>query len=472
MILTQLKKNKQIVYVFIFIFLIATFVFLRLYNIKNSIEFWGDIGRDHEKLMEWLQTGKPPLLGPNTSVLPILNQSAWFYYLIFPVFLLTHSGLSMTYTVTILTVFLFIISMIIQLKKHRGIVMMVFLLISIHPLIVIQQRTPWNPSFSIPFLLVAISGIIRLSYSYSNKILLIVLMALSFSLGMTYSLFPIVVILGMWSYLSVPKGKKKQFILYAGLSFLLVFAPTLIFELKPHYFIEHFSVSLLTGSSSFFERLIKVQSYLLLGQDVQNISTILKSILIGCFYGSIFIANKSNLVFKRIFIIAIIGTLLTALLPFDNSHYFFGVIVLWFFVFSLTNKPTKIILLSSFVLFWVNPFWVSQYTKSSIRALSIVEECAKTVCTYNKNSYFVSSVTWYGSHSAHDHAFLLNKYGCFSRDIVSNPTFKSNQMIVVADRATFTPYKDSFYELEQFGKYRVKTNYYCSSGLQYWLLTK
>jgi len=467
----QLKKIK-LLYVFVLLFLIAIFVFLRLYNISNSIEFWGDIGRDHEKLMEWFQTGKLPLLGPNTSVLPILNQSAWFYYLIFPVFLLTHSGLSMTYTVTILTVFLFIISMIIQPKKYRGIIMMAFFLISIHPLIVIQQRTPWNPSFSIPFLLVAISGIIRLLHSYSNKILLIVLIALSFSLGMTYSLFPIIVILAIWSYFEVPKCNKRQFPIYGGLSLLLVFFPSIVFELKTHYFISHFSFSFLAGSSSFLTRLIKAQSYVLLGKDVQNISMFFQGIAIICFYVWIFFANKSNLFFRKWYSIALLGTVLTAMFPFENSHYFFGVMMLWFFVFVLTNKPTKIILFFLFILLWVNPFWIRQYTKSSIRKLSTIEECARLVCTNNKNSYFVSSVTWYGSHSAHDHSFLLNKYGCASRDIVSNPTFKANQMIVVADRVIFTPYKDSFYELEQFGTYRVKTNYYCSAGLQYWLLMK
>lgn len=467
----QLKKIKSF-YIFVFLFLVVIFVSLRLYNISNSIEFWGDIGRDHEKLMEWFQTGKPPLLGPNTSVLPILNQSAWFYYLIFPVFLITRSALSMTYTVVLLTLFALFISLLIQPRKNRGIILMVFFLIAIHPLIVFQQRTPWNPSFSIPFLLVAISGIIRLSYSYSNKILLIVLIALSFSLGMTYSLFPVIVILAIWSYLEVPKNNKKQFLVYTGSSLLLVFFPSIVFELKTHYFINHFSFSPLAGNSSFLTRLIKTQSYVLLGKDVQNISMVFQGIVMICFYVWIFVANRSNLFFRRWYIVALLGTVLTALFPFENSHYFFGVIILWFFVFSLTSKRTRIILLFLFILLWVNPFWIRQYTKSPIRRLSIVEECARLVCTHNKNSYFVSSVTWYGSHSAHDHSFLLNKYGCTSRDIVSNPTFKATQMIVVADRATFTPYKDNFYELEQFGTYRVKTNYYCSPGLQYWLLTK
>lgn len=109
------KKNLFLV---LFISLCVSFIFLRLYKINSSIEFWGDIGRDNEKLMEWAQTGKPPLNGPNT-ILKIVNQSPWFFYVNYPVFLITKSPLTMTITLCLLSLLSFLYSFLI-LKNEKN----------------------------------------------------------------------------------------------------------------------------------------------------------------------------------------------------------------------------------------------------------------------------------------------------------------------------------------------------------------
>ena len=101
--------SKKSLFTVLFFLLCIFFIFLRLYKINGSIEFWGDIGRDNEKLMEWLQTGKPPLNGPNT-ILKIVNQSPWFFYVNYPVFLITKSPLTMTVTLSILSLLSFLYS--------------------------------------------------------------------------------------------------------------------------------------------------------------------------------------------------------------------------------------------------------------------------------------------------------------------------------------------------------------------------
>lgn len=73
-------KNKRAWFVLIFILIV--FIFLRVHRIEETLNFQNDIGRDYLVLLEWYQSGKPPLLGPQNSAVPF-NQSAFYFYLFF-----------------------------------------------------------------------------------------------------------------------------------------------------------------------------------------------------------------------------------------------------------------------------------------------------------------------------------------------------------------------------------------------------
>src|SRR5579859_1105498 len=91
----------------VFIFLIAFFLFTRLYKLPTSFFYFNDMGRDSLALLDWAQTGKPPLLGPQTSALPF-NQGAVYYYLLYPLFrLMQHSPFSAILTSAIVYVVTF-----------------------------------------------------------------------------------------------------------------------------------------------------------------------------------------------------------------------------------------------------------------------------------------------------------------------------------------------------------------------------
>jgi len=72
---------KKVLFWILISLLAILFVILRLYNINNSLFFINDTGRDMAVLQSWQNTGKIPLLGPQTSALPI-NQSAIYFYLL------------------------------------------------------------------------------------------------------------------------------------------------------------------------------------------------------------------------------------------------------------------------------------------------------------------------------------------------------------------------------------------------------
>lgn len=467
--------NRKLVLVFLTIALLSFFIFLRLYKIQQSIEFYGDIGRDHEKLMVWLQGGKPPLIGPNT-ILKIVNQSPWFYYLNFPIFIISKSALAMTYTLTLLMVASFLISIyVLRNSKFSWNLFPFFYLISIHPLIVEQQRTPWNPTFSIPFLFVSIALLVRIFESQNRFLIFLFTFFLSIALGMTYSIFWVFAVLSIIAYVFLKKENKIWFFISYGISLFLIFAPLALFEIKSGFFLLHRlnDIKIPAIPISFQDKMIQAVSVIFTGstQEGKRGIILLLCVVATAIAAIIFVKKKNP--YLQIGLAAAIPTgVLTLLMPFSQPYYLFGVMLVIFFLISVLDRRITVLLLLVFSVLWFQPKSVSRYMKTAIRMLPVLEKCTRTFCEKHPGQYYVSANTWYGSHSAHDHAFLFNMAGCKSRDIVSFPGFKTNQMVVVADNASFKPYVDSFYELEQLGKYQVKSLYHCTDTLSYFLLKK
>src|SRR5579859_5725503 len=147
--------RQHILWDVIFIFLIAFFLFTRFYKLPTSFFYFNDMGRDSLALLDWAQTGKPPLLGPQTSALPF-NQGAVYYYLLYPLFrLMQHSPFSailtsaIVYVVTFSALFYFLRN---KPTQVRALFVSIFF-ITIIPQYIIQQRFVWNPSLATPFLL-------------------------------------------------------------------------------------------------------------------------------------------------------------------------------------------------------------------------------------------------------------------------------------------------------------------------------
>ena len=469
-------KQKKIALIFCVVLVAILCIFLRLYRIDHTIEFWGDIGRDHEKLMEWYQTGKPPLNGPNT-ILKIVNQSPWFFYVNYPVFLLLKSPLTMTITVTSLMIGAFFAGLFIlkKQKKEQFVFLILFLLTSIHPLIVQQQRTPWNPSFSIPFLILGIACYLRLYKLFSKSILGVALIAYCMALGMTYSLFPVIALLSILLFLKTPKEMKSVFIIYLIISFFIIFLPNIVFEIKSNFFLlRRFpgGINIPPVSGTFFSKIVFAFSTVIFGGEKTPIFfweiVALPLIVLIHLYKSYLSKNNHDSAYIYYFKIAIIGTFITLLMPFQQGYYLLGVMILWFLVVAHMKKPYLFTALILCIIFWYKPIWKGE----ALRPIAQLDQCAKEFCSKYPGKYYVSANAWHGMHSAHDQAFFINKNGCTARDIISHPEWKTDKMIVVADRSLFTPYQSSYYELEQFGSYDVKQYLFCSQDLQYWLLQK
>ena len=205
-------SKKPIYYLFALIF-IFIFLFIRLYNISNSLEFFGDIGRDHLTLYEWWITGKIPLLGPGVSYFSLhlppmlltarLKQHPIYYYINFPIFLISRLS-PYTTLITLLLIFIGVYIVAILTFKKREYLIAVFvaaLLIIFHPQYILQTRLPWSPTFAAPFIGVAVFELLLLREKYSVNKFIIFSVSLAGAAGLSVETIPTVfamIISALW----------------------------------------------------------------------------------------------------------------------------------------------------------------------------------------------------------------------------------------------------------------------------------
>ena len=259
-------------------------------------------------------------------------------------------------------------------------------------------------------------------------------------------------------------------------SFLVIFLPNIIFELRHDFFLLKrfpYGLNIPPLHQTFLSKIPSMFSFVLQGTENSKLLLFISTIFISILgINSIFFRKNKDSHFILFLCVALIATVFTLVMPFQQGYYLFGIAMLWFLVIS-SMQTLLAVLISALLLFsWISPSQLSQYFRPSLRSVTEMNACAKKMCLDFPGNYYVTSYAWHGMHSAHDHAFFFNKNGCMARDIVSNPTWNTDGMIVVADKAHFTPYKDSFYELEQYGSYTVKSYFQCSTDFQYFLLEK
>src|SRR3990167_1995966 len=167
----------------------AIFIGLRTINLSDSFWFWGDMGRDFFVLQQWaLNLLHPPLLGPQTSVFSF-NHSAWYYYYLFPFFVITGHSVYATLLAT-LSLYLAVFAGVFVLftkKRHWLPAAALFYLIAIHPQFVIQHRYIWNPSLITPFLLIGFWGWWRYQFKQDWRLLAVMAGGLAFAAGLNLS---------------------------------------------------------------------------------------------------------------------------------------------------------------------------------------------------------------------------------------------------------------------------------------------
>lgn len=462
-----------------FFAVIALFLWSRLYRLSESLEFYSDIGRDHYVLLQTLETKKPPLLGPTNSALP-LTQSPWYYYGNLPIFVLSNqSPFTTIYTLTAMFLCVFLLLYLLFYKNPSLLLVTscVVVLVTTHPQILEQHRYAWNPTYALPFLIVALLALFHSEFVQKARWIWIWIFSTLAAVGCSYSVFPVALVLlvyGTYRY----KGRCLSFITPAVVSFLIIFGPLLLFEFR-HGFqflqgMKHFQPQQ-TTNMRMEQKIIDLVSYVLgTGKNDYFYFLAVAGILVCSLLISVRKANRSyrENIHIHSFLLLICSVIVTVCSPFPLlTHYIFGILAL-FLLITVTAHPTALLLLLGIFLWkWIPFFSYQLFNRVPRRTVAQLSACAQVICKAEKDPMYVSVQAWHPYHFAPDHLFFLRKAGCNVKDITQSPGYATT-MAVVADQSPYEIGKTTYNELTLFGKSTVKRTYTCSGGMQVVLLTK
>ena len=431
-------KKKELFIVFL---LITIFVFLRVYRIQESLLFFNDIGRDFLVLFKWNQTGKPPLLGPQTSALPF-NQSAFYFYMLYPFYLLTgHSPYASI--VALITFYLvFFIAGAYFLRKNKNLrysLYFVFFLLSIHPQYIKQARFVWNPSFVTPFLLTAFYSFIYLKKNFDKqkyldwKLTSIFAFSISLAASFSYSAAPTMI---AFSILALFYFKKEAWKMLPAFAVSLVFIniATIAFEFRHGFLL---SQMLLTRESPpqpdsyLMAKLFNFNRYCFASS--WKMTVLFLSLLL---LAIIFIWRKKkklNFEFKFALILFVLTLLILLVAPIAiQAHYIFGLLPIFFLLLVFLAFEKKVFYLFPIILLisWVTTDNLNSYFSRAYRTVAESEVCARIFCESHQEPLFVSVQSdRHPYHNAMEWQYLLAENGCNLRDLTTE-TELANYMAV------------------------------------------
>lgn len=475
-------------YISAFILLLSLFLFSRLFQIKDSFFYLNDMGRDSLVLLDWQKTGKPPLLGPQTSALPF-NQSAFYFYLLYPFFLLTDgSPYAALFTVNAYYLLFFILGFVLILRTKEKKVMRVFLLslflIILHPQFIIQNRFVWNPSFIGPLILLSFFLFYFSITYFSLKKMLFLGFTLALATSLSYSVAPILIGFGAASVVYL---KKKSLILGASLIFWLGFfnLPTLFFELRHHFLLTQMMLhqaKIKQVGTDFPSKIKGLFDFALTSYPADWQRFLAFIFLISVLFGAWIYLHKPNhliasdkerqpLFFSSLLIL-LVGIGITFLFPIPIlAHYIFGIVTLGAIVLAALPNKIRIPVIFIFGAFWILPLFTQQYFKPAVRTVSQMQKCYKTFCAQEKRPIYVSLQSGIlPFHNGPEHRYLLRAAGCDVKDIETETN--ANRMAVVIESSEFTFGKTEYAELNTFAPTAQDQSFVCQDNLQINVLSR
>lgn len=457
----------------------ALFIFTRLYNLENSLLFFGDLGRDFFVLRKWELSGVPPLLGPQTSALPF-NQSSVYFYLQYPAYLISNgSELSTAYTLVVVYIIAFFCGLYIFRKepKLQISLLVIAALFTIHPQMIIQQRYVWNPSYVPLFLVTSLFSYFNLLTKWNRASVLVFGTSLAAAVSFSYSAAPVLLTILVASFFWFRWKKAVLLILSTIGGGVILNASTIVFELRHNFVLTNMMLhreKLPQEGIDLVTKLSNLSNYIFtanLSSQVLGLLIVVIALTIGWFVNQKQPTTRN--LFSRVLLMSISILVLTLLMPVSlHSHYIFGIFT--FFAVALALLPTQ---LSVFILLllsslWFTPRAVNSYFQPALRTLAETQQCATQVCALQSDPVFVSTQAgFHPYHNGFEWLYQFSKGGCTVHEIDFEPT-AANTMLVVIDDSSYEHGKTSFNELTLFGEATESAVIRCSSEVQVHVLER
>ncbi len=484
----------------------VVFIFLRSWNIRESLWYQGDLGRDLWVLRQWSQSYKPPLLGPQTSVIPF-NQSAVYFYLLYPFLILTNQSIFATWLACLvitsgLAFGCWLATYKLEPKfllRSQFSLLAFWWFLTIHPSVITQQRLVWNPSFVPIFLSLSLgfwAARLLPTITPLHKKLLICGAGLFSSLAIAMSFSSLVILPGLL-LLTLIRSRREFVNLCLSLIVCLglLFLPYLVFELRHDWQIVARLVSqgytAIGPSSSFLAKADRLSSFIL-PADANNLSRLGSWLVLMILCWQVWrviresvanlprhltlttqvqtLTSQPLVAAACLFVITWLMFIFSPISP--ETHFLFPLLIS--FIFCLSTLPTRPLIVVALILasLWLTPNWLNFASIPTNRQVRVLEVCALQFCQIFTSPTFVSvQAEGHNYHAGYDFRFLLDRSGCNVREQESDP-MSAKHMVVVADMAEYTHGQTSFAELTQFGDSREASVFGCSPDMSYHVLEK
>ena len=451
--------------------ILSLFSWLRLYKIDQSLFLMNDIGRDFFVMQQWQKTGKPPLLGPMTSALPI-NQNPIYFYILFPFFLLLNHSFFTTTIATLaihMSVFLLGAWFLRSEKKILPAWLVTWLLMGIHPQFVEQQRLVWNPSFVGLSVVVAFFAFVLWRKRRQSRWLWLHTLSLAAATGFSYSAAPVTIAFILLYFLILRKKQLLSAVLSLIGAQIAVNSPLIFFELR-----HNFTFTTLMLNYERLEQLNLATSIKLdflrriLFSGIGSGTLIIFTVLILLVLMLKFKYTKKKAMPELIAVFLLAVTVVVQLVaPFGlQGHYIFGVLSLVIILVSFMPNWIRLPIIFITVFHWLNPGFVQSYFRPAPRSVEESIACARQVCEKKPGEYFVSvQSAFHGYHTGPEFHYLLEEVGCHTYDIYKKPE-ATNLMAVFADSSTYEHGKTAYDELTLFGPSKEIDQIVCSEKLR------
>jgi hypothetical protein len=460
--------------IFFIIIIFFGFLFIRLYNIKDGFFFFNDVGRDSLVLYDWLKTGKPPLLGPQTSALPINQSPFYFYWLMIFYFFL--KGYYLYHVIALLSFYLIIFFIGLFLFRKNNLFIKIWLgsyfLMMIHPQYIIQSRYVWNPSFTSPLILLSLILFYQSIFEKNKNYLFLSSVFLSLAISFSYSIIPLFLVLSIF-LLIYQREYFLNFILFFFLSLIFFYLPVIVFELRHNFLLTNslfFKSHPKQQSLDFMSKLNSLSNYVFATNNF-----LINKILFGfIFIYSLYLCflNRKNIKENFFYFVFLFLIILTFIIPITvQAHYIFGLTSLLFIIIFFKKRIFELFFLLLLTLFYSLGLINSNYFKSASRTYNQINSCFNKFCQSFKKPIYTTVVSnFHPYHYGPEHRYLLKKNGCNIFNIEEDQN-KTNLMMVVLDDGFFDE-KTKYYELELFGKFKIIKKYFCQNNFGYLILEK
>lgn len=335
---------------FLIIIVLIIALFLRIYNLSATVTFLEDEGRDVLIMHRMIDTLRPVLLGPQTST-GSMYLGPLYYYLMTPALFLARLNPLGPITFIALTGVFTVWLLYVIVKKWFGkyVGICTALMYAILPLPVTFTRNSWNPNLAPVFSLLITWYLVKIieekEYSFKNFFLLGIFSGALIQMHYMALLFMAGVGLTLILYLRKSIGKLVKGIIFAGLGFILILSPFIVFEFRNDFVNTHAITNFIGAredhniryslpASLYISKVTNTTTRLissLFGRDAliddpyRNLITFsITLMLLVSLFSAIRKHDSVNRVYKIIFILFIIPLLLTGIYQENIRLHYLG----------------------------------------------------------------------------------------------------------------------------------------------------